>query len=69
MSEAMQRVVLAAVFIAAVVAIGAMLARGAARVFEVDGASSANKAGANMQKVAFFLLLALMGYAIMSGAS
>ena len=65
----MQRIVLAALFVAAIVAIGAIVARGLARYFEAAGPVPAQKSGNNMQKVAFFLLLVLMGYAIMSGAS
>lgn len=65
----MQRIVLAAVFVVAVIAIGAMVARGMARYFEAADNAPAQKTGDSMQKVAFFLLLVLMGYAIMSGAS
>lgn len=65
----MQRIVLAAVFVAAIVAIGAMLARGASRMLNNSGDASTQTTGDSMQKVAFFLLLALMGYAIMTGAS
>ncbi len=65
----MQRVVLAAVFVAAVVAIGAMLVRALSRYQETTGASSSDKSGDAMQRVAFILLLALMAYAIMSGAT
>ena len=65
----MQRIVLAAVFVVAVVAIGAFLARGAARLFEAGDDRTARATGNAMQKTAFFLLLALMIYVIMSGAS
>ena len=65
----MQRIVLVAVFVAAVIAIGAMLARFAAKYFEHASDAPAQRTGDTMQKVAFFLLLVLMGYAIMSGAS
>ena len=67
--EPMQRVVLAALFVAAVVAIGALLSRYLARYFETSGDGTARKAGDSVQKVAFFLLLAVMAYAIMSGAN
>ena len=63
----MQRLVIAVIVVAIVFAIGAALLRGARRVYQdVDG-SETRKAGENMQKIAFFLLLALMIYAFGSG--
>ncbi len=64
----MQRFVLAAIFVAVVVAIGAVLLKGAARVFDGDAGMSTRLSGNPMQKVAFFLLIALMIYVSMSGA-
>lgn len=64
----MQRFVLAALFVAIVIAIGAIVLKGATRVFEGDTAMSSRMSGTPMQKVAFFLLLALMIYVSMSGA-
>ncbi len=65
----MLRVVLATLFVAAIVAVGAILMRGAARYFEAAGSPSRATSGGNMQRVAFFLLLALMVYAILSGSA
>ncbi|MXQ06473.1 hypothetical protein GQ651_01295 [Alphaproteobacteria bacterium GH1-50] len=65
----MQRLVLAALFVVAVVAIGAVLARGAARLFEASGDDTARATGNAMQRTAFFLLLVVMIYAVMTGAS
>ena len=65
----MQRLVLAALFVAAVVAVGAILARGASRLLEAQNATSGQSSGDAMQRVAFLLLLALMAYVIMTGAS
>ena len=64
----MQRFVLAAIFVAVVVAIGAVLLKGASRVFDGNAAISTRLSGTPMQKVAFFLLIALMIYVSMSGA-
>ncbi len=65
----MQRLVLAALFVAAVVAVGAIVARGASRLLQGTSDASTETSGDTMQRVAFFLLLALMVYAILSGAS
>ena len=65
----MQRLVLAALFVAAVVAVGAIVARGASRLLQGTGEAPTETSGDAMQRVAFFLLLALMVYAILSGAS
>jgi hypothetical protein len=65
----MPRLVLAALFVAAVVLIGAVVARSVSRLFEADGETSSQRSGDAMQRVAFLLLLALMAYAIMSGTS
>ena len=63
----MQRLVIAIVVVAIVFAIGAALLRATRRVYQdVDG-SETRKAGESMQKIAFFLLLALMIYAFGSG--
>ena len=65
----MQRLVLAVLFVAAIVAIGTVLARGAARMLERSDRSLPVARGAPMQRVAFLLLLGLMVYASMIGAS
>ena len=66
----MQRVVLAAIFVLAIVALGVILIRGAARIFESAGSRVPDTSGETMmQRVAFFLLLALMAYAITTGGT
>ena len=67
--ETMQRVVLAVVFVVVVIAIGAILVRGMSRLFQTVGPDMDQNSGGAMQRIAFFLLLAVMVYAIMSGAT
>lgn len=65
----MQRFVLAFVIVAAAAAaVGIVISR-VARAFDASGASEAAAARTPMQKVSFFLLLCLIVYVAMSGAS
>ena len=65
----MQRLALAVIAVAIVTAVIAFVMRGIAREFESRGGLAAMTTGGTMQKVAFFLLLALILYVSVSGAS
>ncbi len=65
----MQRLALAVLAVAIVAALIALLTRSVARTVEDRGGVSAMTAGGMMQKVAFFLLLCLIIYVSVSGAS
>ena len=65
----MQRLALAVLAVAIVAALIALLTRSVARRVEDRGGVSAMTTGGMMQKVAFFLLLCLIIYVSVSGAS
>lgn len=65
----MQRLVLVLVLIAAIAAIVTIAARAIRRISEDPGGTSAAQAGGAMQKLSFFLLLCLILYVSLSGAS
>ena len=65
----MHRLALAIIFVAVVASLIALLARSVARRLEDRGEASAVATGDNMQKAAFFLLLCLILYVSVGGAS
>ena len=65
----MQRLALTVLVVAIAAAVIALLTRSVARSFEQRGGVSAMTAGGMMQKVSFFLLLCLIIYVSISGAS
>ena len=65
----MHRLALAIIVVAIVTGLTALLARSVARSFEDKDGISAVATGDNMQKAAFFLLLGLILYVSVSGAS
>ena len=65
----MQRLVLAVLFLAIVAGLVALLFRGAKEMADRTGGTAAFTTGGSMQRVAFFLLLCLMIYVSVSGAS
>lgn len=65
----MQRLALAVIAVAIVTAVIALVMRSIARGFENRGGLAAMTTGGTMQKVAFFLLLALILYVSVSGAA
>ncbi|NNE81997.1 MAG: hypothetical protein HKN18_17140 [Silicimonas sp.] len=65
----MQRLALAIIVVAVVTSLIALLARSVARSLESKGGVSTMATGEMMQKAAFFLLLCLILYVSVSGAS
>jgi len=65
----MQRLALAIIAVAIFAGIAALLVRAAARGIERAGGSTALTTGDSMQKAAFFLLLCLILYVSVNGAS
>lgn len=65
----MQRLALAIIAVAIVAGIAALVVRAAARGIERAGGSAAVTTGSAMQKAAFFLLLCLILYVSVNGAS
>ena len=65
----MQRLALAVIVIAILVSLVAILTRGIALAVEERGGLSQLTTGGTMQKVAFFLLLALILYVSLNGAA
>lgn len=65
----MQRVVLAIILAALAVAAAAFVVRSAARAMERATTSDAIATGGTMQKLAFFVLLCLILYVSISGAT
>lgn len=65
----MQRLFLAILFLALVAGAVAVLIRWVAQVFEKSGGTELVSTGSAMQRISFFLLLCLMIYVSMSGAS
>ena len=65
----MQRLALAVIAIAIVVAVIALVMRSIAREVENRGGLAELTTGGTMQKVAFFMLLCLIAYVSISGAS
>ena len=65
----MQRLALAVIVVAIVTALAAVLLRGIAGAVENQGGFSRMTTGGTMQKLAFFLLLALIVYVSVSGAT
>ena len=65
----MQRFALAIIAVAIIAGIAAFAVRWAARGIERAGGSAALTTGSSMQKAAFFLLLCLILYVSVNGAS
>lgn len=65
----MQRLLIAFLFAVAFAGVIAVLARSATAAFERRGGVAAMTTGSAMQKAAFFLLLCLILYVSVSGAS
>ena len=65
----MLRVILALIFLALAVGAIAALGRSVSRISERSLQASAEEIGGAMAKVSFFLLICLMGYVSLSGAS
>lgn len=65
----MQRIALAILVVVIVIALAALLLRGASRVLNRVGTTPEIASGGTMQKVSFFLLLCLILYVSVSGGS
>lgn len=65
----MHRLALALIVAVVIVGLTVVLVRGAREQFERAGGIDALKSGATMQKAAFFLLLCLIMYVSVTGAS
>ena len=65
----MYRLALAALAVALAIALIALLFRSAMRKVDAETSRPVNANGGAMQKIAFFLLLWVMAYAITTGAS
>ena len=65
----MLRLALAVLAVAIAISMIALVMRGIAREFGASGGLSAVTTGGTMQQVAFFMLLALIVYGSLSGAS